>query len=74
VERKVLISSSPVSSGRMHANASELLQGKFRLDIRKHFSTERVVRPWNRLLREVVDPSSLSVFKRRLDNALNDML
>ncbi|KAK4826123.1 LOW QUALITY PROTEIN: hypothetical protein QYF61_005275 [Mycteria americana] len=48
--------------------------GKFRLAIRKHFFTERVVKPWHRLPREVINAPSLSVFKRRLDNALNNML
>ena len=50
------------------------VSGRFRLDIRKHFFTKRVVKPWNRLPREVVDAPSLSVFKRHLDNALNNML
>ncbi|KFW70396.1 hypothetical protein AS28_03201, partial [Pygoscelis adeliae] len=46
----------------------------FRLNIRKHFFTERVVKHWNRLPREVVDALSLSVFKRHLDSALNNVL
>ena len=42
--------------------------------MRKHFFTERVVKPWNRLPGEVVDAPCLSVLKRHLDNALNTML
>lgn len=47
-------------------NGFKLKDSKFRLDIRKTF-TMRVVRPWNTLLKEVVDALSLEVFKARLD-------
>jgi len=62
------------SSDRMLGNGSKLCQRRFRLDIRQHFFTERVVKPWNRLPREVFDAPCLSMFKRHLDNALNNML
>jgi len=63
-----------VSTDRTRGNGSELHQERFRLDIRKHFFTETVVKHWNRLPRKVVDAPCLSVFKGHLDNALNALM
>uniref|UniRef100_A0A8B9I3M3 Reverse transcriptase domain-containing protein n=1 Tax=Anser brachyrhynchus TaxID=132585 RepID=A0A8B9I3M3_9AVES len=62
------------TSDRTRGNDVKLRRGKFRLDIRKRFFTERVVAHWNRLPRDAVTAPSLSEFKKRLDCALSHMV
>ena len=48
-----------------------MLQGRFRLDIRKNFFSERVVMHWHR---EVVGSPSPEVFENHGDVALRDVV
>ncbi len=57
------LSCTAMEHSRMRGNGLKMEQGKFRLDIRNSFFSERVVMHWHRLLRAVLELPSLEVFK-----------
>ena len=65
---------SQVISDRMQGNSLNFYQRKSEFDIRKKFFTEIVVKYWNGMFREMVEPPSVEVLKRYMYMALGGMV
>lgn len=65
---------SLVTCDGARGNGMKLCEGKFRLDMRKRFFTEKVVGHWSQLPREVDVAPNLSELKKYLDDALSHMV
>ena len=59
-----------VDSDRTRRNGFQMRRGRFGLDMRRKFFTQKGVTHWNNLPREAVDATSLEALKARLDVAL----
>ena len=51
----------------------KVFKKQFRLDIRKHFFSQRVVSHWNNLPSYVIESTNVNMFKNRLDKYWHDM-
>lgn len=65
---------SYVTSDKTRGNGLRLRQWRFRLHYWKNVFTEKVIRCWNQLLREVFGSRSLEMFKKSEDISLGDMV
>src|SRR3989442_374839 len=57
-----------VNSSKTRGNKYKLVKSRSRLDIRKHFFSQRVVNGWNKLPDSVVEAESVNSFRNKYDS------
>ena len=55
-------------------NVFKIKEGRFRIDMKRKFFTQTVVRHWHMLPREAVNVPSLEALRARLDGALGSLI
>ena len=55
---------------RTRGHSLKIKGGQFRTELRRNFFSQRVVNLWNSLPTEVVEATSLNMFKSRIDGFL----
>ena len=58
------------SKVRTRGHSLKIKGGRFRTELRRNFFSQRVVNLWNSLPTEVVEATSLNMFKARMDGFL----
>ncbi len=57
-----------VDNSKTRGNKYKLVKSRSRLDIRKHFFSQRVVNEWNKLPDSVIEAESVNSFKNKYDS------
>ena len=69
-DKSQLFHTQPLQRTRGHSQ--NLFKRQFRLDLRKHFFSQRVIDDWNNLSENVISSDSINQFKSRLNKLWKD--
>ena len=61
-----------VETSRTRGHKFKLIKDRSRLDIRKHYFSQRIVNDWNKLPTSVVEAESVNAFKNRYDRYITE--
>jgi len=67
------LTSPPRTGYQTRGHSLKIAKQRTRLDLRKHFFSQRVVNEWNNLPQHVIEASRVNMFKNRLDKYWRDM-